>query len=139
MGTVLRSIICLLRVPIDVSDLHDPTAMPGAMRLIHSRDNQWSIDPTTAGQQNRRQVLVCSWYSGLGDGRLECSWHIEPADDSLGQRAGPDRKPGRGFKVPTQVGDQGLSWDDGRGFGLGGTLAKCSPSARAANLDEAKA
>ena len=36
-------------------------AMPGAMRLIYSRDNQWSIDPTTAGQQNRRQVLVCSW------------------------------------------------------------------------------
>jgi hypothetical protein len=54
-------------------------AVPGARRLIRSRDNQRSVGPTTATQQNRHQVLVCHWHLGLGDGRLECSWHVEPA------------------------------------------------------------
>jgi hypothetical protein len=65
-------------------------AMLGVRRVIHSGDNRRSVGPTTATQQNRRQVLVCHWHSGLGNGRLECSWHIEPADDSLGERAGFD-------------------------------------------------
>ena len=32
-------------------------AMPGAMRLIRSGDNQRTLGPASARQQNRRQVL----------------------------------------------------------------------------------
>jgi hypothetical protein len=60
-------------------------AMPGAMRVIHSDDNQRAVGPTAAWQQRRRQILTCQWHSGPGDGWLECSWHIEPGDDSLGE------------------------------------------------------
>jgi hypothetical protein len=79
--------------------------VPGARRLIHSRDNQRSIGPTTATQQNRRQVLVCHWHSGLGNGRLECSWHIEPGnhaiDEGSGERA--DAKPVAARRLPARI------------------------------------
>jgi hypothetical protein len=63
-------------------------AVAGAIRLIHSGDNQRTVGPTRAGQQNRRQALVCQWHSVPAEGRLECSWHIEPGDDSLGEGGG---------------------------------------------------
>jgi hypothetical protein len=48
-------------------------AMLGARRLIHSGDNRRSVGPNSAGEPNRRQMLVCSWHWGPGDGRLECT------------------------------------------------------------------
>ena len=46
-------------------------AMLGALRLMHSGDNQHTVGPTTARQHHRRRALVCRWHSGLGDGRLD--------------------------------------------------------------------
>jgi hypothetical protein len=77
-------------------------AMPGAMRLVHSGDNQRTTGPTTVRQQNRRQALVCRWHSGLGNGRLECSWHIEPDDDCLGKGERADARPVAARRLPAR-------------------------------------
>lgn len=80
-------------------------AMLGAVQFIRSGDNQRSVGPTSAGQQKRRQVLVCRWHSAPADGRLECSWHIEPGnhaiDEGSGERA--DAKPVAARRLPARI------------------------------------
>ncbi len=46
--------------------------------LAHANDNRSNTRLFETRGRTRRPNLVCRWRRALGDGRLECSWHIEP-------------------------------------------------------------